>query len=70
MKAIPVEDLRAIWSATKRSGLRDFELITVMALGLGVGESLQCSCGMLGLSVCIDALQLELKSCGRSIWRK
>ena len=39
MKAIAVEDLRAIWSAAKRSGVRDFAIITVMStVGLRAGE--------------------------------
>lgn len=39
MKAITVEDLRAIWSVARRSGLRDFAILTVMATaGLRAGE--------------------------------
>lgn len=50
MKAITVEDLRAIWSAAKRSGLRDFALITVMAtVGLRAGELVSMTTSKLDL---------------------
>ena len=50
MKAITPEDLRAIWSAAKRSGVRDFAIITVMAtVGLRAGELISMTVSKLDL---------------------
>lgn len=50
MKAITPEDLRAIWSAAKRSNARNFAIITVMAtVGLRAGELISMTVSKLNL---------------------
>jgi integrase/recombinase XerC len=65
MKAVSVEDLKAIWHAAHRSGARDFAIITVLATtGVRAGEL---------VSMTIDQLDLRKGEAwvkGKRGWRK